>query len=122
METNSKQVLIVDDDSDIRDAITQILEYEGFEVATASNGQEGINLLSGTRPALILLDLMMPVMNGWQFKSELEANPEFKNIPVIILSADGSIHQKSERAHVAGYLKKPIQLDTLLTTVRTYCH
>jgi CheY-like chemotaxis protein len=123
VDTPTKQVMIVDDDNDIRDAISQILEYEGYEVLQASNGQEGIDRLRDQqKPGLILLDLMMPVMNGWQFRTELQSNPILKEIPVVILSADGNIQQKSENIGVAGYLKKPIQLDTLLDTVKRYCH
>jgi two-component system chemotaxis response regulator CheY len=119
----TKNVMIVDDDNDIRDAISQILEYEGYNVLQASNGQEGIERLrQQDRPSLILLDLMMPVMNGWQFQSELQNQPDLSKIPVIILSADGNIQQKSEGIGVAGYLKKPIQLDTLLDTVKRYCN
>lgn len=113
--------MIVDDDNDIRDAITQILEYEGFSVLSAANGQEGIEKLKNGNPALILLDLMMPVMNGWQFKSKIESDPRLAQIPVVILSADGNIQQKSENIGVAGFLKKPIQLETLLDTVKKYC-
>jgi CheY-like chemotaxis protein len=123
VDTPTKQVMIVDDDNDIRDAISQILEYEGYEVLQASNGQEGIDRLRDQqKPGLILLDLMMPVMNGWQFRTELQSNPILKEIPVVILSADGNIQQKSENIGVAGYLKKPIQLDTLLDTVKRYCN
>jgi len=115
-----KNVLIVDDDNDIREAISQILEYEGYEVTTAANGQEGLDCIKSKRPSLILLDLMMPVMNGWQFKSELDSDPGLSEIPVVVLSADGSVQQRQNELGRAGYLKKPIQLETLLDTVRHY--
>ena len=119
---SEKDILIIDDDSDIRDAITQILEYEGYSVKTASNGKEGIDTVLNSKPGLILLDLMMPVMNGLQFKTELDTHEQLKDIPVVILSADGNIAQKTQDFKISGFLRKPIQLETLLNTVKKHIH
>jgi two-component system chemotaxis response regulator CheY len=119
-ESVSNEVLLIDDDTDIRDAITQILEYEGYTVFAACNGKEGFEILNTKRPKLILLDLMMPVMNGWEFKTQLNTKPELAQIPVVILSADGNVSERVNAIGVSGYLKKPIQLDTLLDTVKKY--
>jgi CheY-like chemotaxis protein len=116
----AKEVLLIDDDTDIREAISQILEYEGYTVLAACNGREGFEILNSKRPSLILLDLMMPIMNGWEFKTQLNLKPELSNIPVVILSADGNINDRMDTTGVSGYLKKPIQLDTLLETVKKY--
>ncbi|HYF50788.1 MAG TPA: response regulator [Planctomycetota bacterium] len=122
-ETRSiKRVLIVEDDLDIRDVLTQVLEYEGYEVATAGNGREALDYLrSHPKPGLILLDLMMPVMDGWQFRAEQQKTPELANIPVVILSADGNAYQKASTVRAAGFLKKPVELETLLETVGRNC-
>jgi CheY-like chemotaxis protein len=119
--TGSEKILVVDDDTDIRETLAQILEFEGFTVTCASNGQEAMARLESLRPSLILLDLMMPVMNGYEFRQAQKANPEISDIPVIILSADGNVHQKAAAADVRTYLKKPIELEMLLTAIREYC-
>lgn len=113
-------ILVVEDDFDIRDTLAQILEAEGYIVSGAANGLEALELLrrdGAGAPALILLDLMMPVMNGWQFRAEQLQDPKLASIPVVVISADASVHQKAASIEAAGFLKKPVQLDTLLETV-----
>lgn len=113
-------ILVVEDDFDIRDTLAQILEAEGYVVRGAANGHEALELLRrdrGDLPALILLDLMMPVMNGWQFRAEQLQDPELATIPVVVISADASVHQKAASIDAASFLKKPVQLETLLDTV-----
>jgi CheY-like chemotaxis protein len=122
MEKAIKKILIVEDDWDIRDVLTQVLEYEGYEVDAAGNGREAIEYLeTHPRPGLILLDLMMPVMDGWQFRAEQQRHAEWSTIPVVILSADGNAYQKAATIRAAGYLKKPVELETLLDTVSRHC-
>jgi len=118
---NNTDVLVVDDDTDIRESISHLLEYEGYRVATASNGVEGFQQLQLSRPAVILLDLMMPVMDGWQFKTEFDGKPELNGIPIVVVSADGNIAEKSKSIGVAEFLTKPIEIDTLLNVVQKYC-
>ena len=113
-----EQILVVDDDTDIRETLAQILEFEGFRVVCACNGQDAMDQLVNIKPNLILLDLMMPVMNGYEFRQAQKAKPEIAGIPVIILSADGNVQQKAAVADVRAYLKKPIELETLLTAIR----
>jgi CheY-like chemotaxis protein len=121
MMSASKLVLIVDDDEDIRDAIRQALEDEGYEVADAANGREALELLqTGPIPALILLDLMMPVMTGEQFLLEQRQRPALAQIPVVVLSANDRIKEKAELFHAAGYLRKPVTLDVLLGVARQF--
>jgi two-component system chemotaxis response regulator CheY len=115
------QILVVDDDTDIRETLAQILEFEGFQVVCACNGQEAMAQLEHLKPSLILLDLMMPVMNGYEFRIAQKLKPEIAGIPVIILSADGNVQQKAAAAEVSCYLKKPIELDTLLSAIRRFC-
>jgi CheY-like chemotaxis protein len=116
------EVLIVEDDIDIRDALSQILEEEGYSVSTAANGQEALDLLrSGPPPRLILLDLMMPVMNGWQFRAAQREDPALAAIPVVVISADTHISEKASQIGIAEYFRKPIEIAGLLNTMEKYC-
>ncbi|MES2803194.1 MAG: response regulator [Bdellovibrionota bacterium] len=115
----AKTILIVEDDESIRETMQTVLELEGHDVLTAENGHEGLKLLaSEAKPCLILLDLMMPVMNGWQFAAALENDLKLADIPVIIVSAysDKAINIKSK-----AILKKPIDLRALYNTIKQWC-
>lgn len=113
-----KPILIVEDDREIREALRDSLELEGYTVFTASNGQEAFDTLGNMeRPAVILLDLMMPVMNGWQFLEAQREHDVYATIPVVVISAAG---EKAKTAQAAGYIKKPIDLDALLNVVGQY--
>jgi len=121
---SSKRVLIIEDDVDIREALIGILRDEGYLTDGVGNGLEALDHLRAPRrtpPCLILLDLMMPVMNGWQFRAEQQQDAGIAKIPVIVISADSSVKQKSEALGSAGFLKKPIELDALLEVVAKYC-
>ena len=112
-----KTVLVVDDDPDIRETIGIILADEGFEVQLAANGAEALAQLRAGAPAqLILLDLMMPVMNGWQFRVEQEKDAGLREIPVIVISADNNLPEKA-RAFGGRYLAKPLDIDDLLEII-----
>lgn len=113
-------ILVVEDDADIRDMIVLALEAEGYQVTSAVNGKDGLNLLpSLARPCLVLLDLMMPVMNGWEFLQAKRQSDILAVIPVVIVSAFAEQAQREE--NVLGVLKKPIDLDALLKFVKQYC-
>jgi two-component system response regulator MprA len=113
--------MLVEDDADIRAMISMLLELEGYRVVASSNGNDALRMLrDGERPCLILLDLMMPVMNGWQFRAEQARDPAIARIPVVIISGDGHAVEGAASARAAGYLKKPIDLDTLLRTVQRF--
>jgi DNA-binding response OmpR family regulator len=115
-------ILIVEDDLDIREALSQILEDEGYAVLCASNGMEALTLLRADRPPpnLILLDLMMPVMNGWQFRTEQKADAALSRIPVVVISADGNVSDKASTIDAAGYLRKPIHIENLLDELQRH--
>ncbi len=116
--STSKRIFVVEDDLHIRESLTEVLEIEGFDVVSAVNGQEALDMLrGGEKPDLILLDLMMPVKDGFQFKAEQEVDPVMSKIPVIIMSANGNMSAKKELGLVKDYLKKPIDLDSLLSTI-----
>jgi CheY-like chemotaxis protein len=111
-------ILIVEDDEDIRAAMAELLESEGFEVAVASNGQEGLEVLSQIRaPCLVLLDLMMPVMNGEDFLRHVRKDPAMDGVPVIIVTASG----RTPLPGTQGILKKPFEISDLFTTVAAHC-
>jgi CheY-like chemotaxis protein len=116
---SANSVLIVEDDAATRDALSIILEDEGFRVRTAANGREAIDLLhSSYRPKVILLDLMMPVMDGWQFRAAQKLTPSLESIPVVVLSADGNIRQKASAIGAACYLQKPVEINDLLEALQ----
>jgi CheY-like chemotaxis protein len=117
-----KQILIVEDDRDVAQAIADVLEQEGYSTALFANGREALDYLRrGNRPDLILLDLMMPVMDGWEFRRQQEATPELAAIPVVAVSADGNIERKASTLHADGALAKPATIDALLDEVERVC-
>jgi two-component system response regulator MprA len=90
-------------------------------VQTASNGAEALRLLrSGARPRLVVLDLMMPVMNGWEFRAEQMGDPSLAQIPVVIMTGFGGAAEKATKLGAAGSLRKPIDVDTLFAMVRRF--
>ncbi|MCU1283450.1 MAG: Sensory box histidine kinase/response regulator [bacterium] len=114
--------MVVDDDADIRDSIGDILELRGYRVARASNGREALDRLrAGARPCVILLDLMMPVLNGWEFREQQISDEALKAVPVVIISGDGSTDQKAASIGVAEFLRKPLELSAILDVVRRHC-
>ncbi len=118
----SKTVMVVDDDDQIREVMRQILDHEGYKVASAGNGSEAMAYLrSSGEPCLILLDLMMPVMDGWEFRSRQRKDPQLAEIPVVVVSALANVGERAESLEADGYLRKPVDFDDLLTTVERYC-
>lgn len=111
-------VLVVDDDPDILEALSEILEAEGFEIRRARNGKEALEKLEPTPPHLILLDLMMPVMDGWEFAQRMRQRPEAAQVPLIVLSADRNVGSKAADIGAVGHLAKPFELNDLLDMVR----
>jgi CheY-like chemotaxis protein len=115
-------VLIVDDDRDIRDSLVEVLEDHGYHAVGAGNGREALDTLrtSSEVPCLILLDLMMPVMDGREFREEQLKNPEWTDIPVIVISAYNDVAEQA-RALEAEHLRKPLAMRPLIDAVRRYC-
>jgi CheY-like chemotaxis protein len=120
-ESADKDILVVDDDYDVRTGVAEILEDEGFAVATATHGADALaRLRAGHHPRLILLDLRMPVMDGEAFCRARSDDPALRAIPVIILSADAEAAEKASRCGATGLLRKPVQLDRLLEVTERY--
>jgi CheY-like chemotaxis protein len=116
----SKRILLVEDDTAIRDVLCEVLAIDGYETVTAANGQEGLDkLVEGPTPDLILLDLMMPVKDGFSFRLEQRQNDRWKSIPVVILSANANLEERFRASgDLLPFLKKPVDLDLVLATVR----
>ena len=112
-----RMVLVVDDDPDILQTLALCLSSEGYRVTTASNGQEALDMLTRERPACVLLDLMMPVMDGWQFVAELELRGG-RTSPLLILSADRAVQGHATKLRAEAFLAKPFDLDELLSKVK----
>jgi two-component system, chemotaxis family, chemotaxis protein CheY len=110
-------ILVVDDDPDILDALSEILEAEGYEVDRARHGQEALARIDQRRPDLILLDLMMPVMDGWEFAHALRRREDVGQLPIVILSADRQAGAKARVVGARGFLAKPFELNELLRVV-----
>ncbi|MFN2483909.1 MAG: response regulator [Candidatus Limnocylindria bacterium] len=120
--TEERPVLIIDDDHGVRGVLAQILEDEGHAVRTATNGLDALEKLRGAlKPCVILLDLMMPVMNGWEFMSQRQEEREIAAIPVVVISADQGARAKAEAIGAVDCLEKPIDLNRLIDTVDRYC-
>lgn len=110
---------MVDDETDIRQAVTEILAEEGYQVAGARDGAEALAQVRAFHPQVVLLDLMMPGMNGWDFLRAQKRDPELRGIPVIVLSALGGERGIVEGT-AQGFIEKPFDLDELLRTVRRH--
>jgi CheY-like chemotaxis protein len=108
-------VLVVDDDPDILEAICDILEVEAYRVVKARNGLEALQRVDAERPDAILLDLMMPVMDGVAFAHALQTRPE-RDVPIVVISADGN-PQRAASVGARAFLAKPFDIDTLLAHV-----
>jgi CheY-like chemotaxis protein len=116
-------VLVVEDDPDALDAITTILEDAGYDALRAANGSEALRQLGhhNGRCDLILLDLLMPVMNGWDFRRRQKETPAFADIPVLLMSAGAHMPTVSGELNAAGYVTKPVEVSDLLAVVQHHC-
>jgi two-component system, chemotaxis family, chemotaxis protein CheY len=113
-------VLVVDDDPGILDVLEQALDAEGYRVVMASNGREALRQVSERRPDIMLVDLMMPVMDGWEFVRHCRADGQVAQTPVIILSAARNVDQAAHDLGVQAVISKPFDLDTLLDLIAAH--
>ena len=122
-KASSQGVLVIDDDAEIRGALVGALEDEGYRAMSAANGLEALEVLRilPTPPSVILLELMMPVMDGWQFCAELQRDPLLSKIPVVVVSAHGNVMEEASKVSASAYLKKPFLLKELLDMVGRFC-
>lgn len=115
-----RRILVVDDDSSIREMISQALEDEGYRVHSAAHGLEALDYLktSPELPCLIVLDLKMPIMDGAEFRQQQRQDARLAKIPVLLLTADQNSHQDRARLGAVKILNKPVKLATLLETIQ----
>jgi CheY-like chemotaxis protein len=117
-----RTVLIVDDDLDLRDTLTEVLADEGYGVASAADGLAALEYLAThDEPGVILLDWMMPRMNGAEFRARQLQDPRIAAIPVVLLTADARVVEKQSSLSVHAFLAKPVRLDALLEVIDPYC-
>jgi CheY-like chemotaxis protein len=115
-------VLLVDDDVAIREALAEVLVDEGFAVHEAGNGAEALDWLhrhgsNGTKPCVVLLDLMMPVMDGWELHAALKSHPELSAVPIVVLSCFDRYRIEPSLDDIQGYIEKPIRTAQLMNIV-----
>ncbi|MFH0877137.1 MAG: response regulator [Candidatus Omnitrophota bacterium] len=111
-----KKILVVDDEADIREIVRFYLVEEGYEVVEAANGQEAILKALREKPDLIVLDIMMPGINGFEVAKHLKDDPNTHEIPIIILSV--LAHDSQYRQGILDYISKPFRQEDLVSTVR----
>lgn len=113
-----KQILVVEDEQDLRESVAEILRMEGYDVETAANGEVALQKLDdGVDPALILLDLMMPVMDGWEFReTQLDAT-DYADVPVVLFTSSKDVEESREQLRPAAVLRKPVGIDKLIKAV-----
>jgi CheY-like chemotaxis protein len=115
-------ILVVEDHDDIRAYLEFLLRREGFEVITAADGAEALGLLrAGDVPCLVLLDLLLPTMSGFEFREEQVRDASLASVPVVAVSSDGSLRRRILDLGAVDFLEKPVLHDALLETVHRYC-
>jgi two-component system chemotaxis response regulator CheY len=115
-----RTVLVVEDDAGLQETLEELLEIEGYDVTVARDGLDALDKLGDPPPAVILLDVMMPRMDGYAFVDELRRRGLHPGIPILVLTADGRAQQKAERIGAVGYLEKPFDLGELLRQVARF--
>lgn len=116
-----KCILVIEDDTSIRELLIELLESEGYSVASAMNGLEGLKYLqTQKKPDLILIDLMMPVMDGYTFRTEQLKDKVWSEIPTVVMSAEANAREKMKKYNITAFLSKPVELETILETVAAF--
>ncbi len=116
----NRRILLVEDDPDLAAFMQAVLVADGFEVTLAADGRAGLDALEQRPYALVVLDLMMPGMDGWHFRVEQEHDAALAPIPVVVLSGATDVHRSAASLRAAEHINKPVSLDRLLATVRKY--
>ncbi len=112
-------VLVVDDEADILGIVGEVLSLEGFLVHTASNGLEALQQIRREQPGLVLLDMRMPVMDGWQFATQLRSQYSTR-VPVLVMTAAKDARARAREIEAEGYISKPFDIDDLVEKVRRH--
>ncbi|MGH9241442.1 MAG: response regulator [Vicinamibacterales bacterium] len=122
MSGEDRPVLLIEDHADTRHMVEEFLTFSGVPVVAAENGAEGLKRLEQHRPSVVLLDLTMPVMDGWRFREEQLRlrDATLANVPVVILSAIHDCEREADRLGAVDVVPKPIDFDRMLAIVRRY--
>lgn len=116
-----RTVLIVEDEHDSRELLASLVGICGYEVEVARDGLEALDVLGRVYPCVVLLDLMMPRMNGWELRARMLANPSLAGIPVVVLSGIADIEASVGELDAQAAFSKPVDPDRLLDTIQQYC-
>ena len=116
MSDTPTKVLIVDDEDGVIDMLSVALEAHGYEIESASNGEEGVNQAKAFRPDVILMDIMMPVMDGWEATKTLRANPEFDNTKIIVFTTTHQL-KKAKEVGANQVVLKPFDIKQLVRAI-----
>ena len=119
-DTDKPLVLLIDDDLTVHDLVRRFLQKEGFRVIAAPSGAEGLELANQLRPAVIVLDVMMPTMDGWSVLTKLKSTPEVADIPVVMLTMVNN-KEMGFSLGVDDYMLKPIERGSFVSVLRRFC-
>jgi len=116
-----KKILVVDDEKDVRDLVRRILARGGFEIITALDGKEGLAKVYSEAPDLMILDINMPVMDGWEVCRKIRGDPLYKHLPIIMLTVRRTKEDQLKGLGLGGdaYITKPFYPTELLARVKT---
>jgi CheY-like chemotaxis protein len=118
MSEERPTILVVEDDERIQRLVELVLRGEGYSVLQAGDGRQALDLIDSARPDLVLLDLMLPVLDGWALRERLRQRPTTSDIPIILMSAVRNLPETARKLDVADYLSKPFEIDDLVRSVR----
>ena len=113
----TQRVLVVDDDPDIRELLSLVLQAQGYEVRSVEHGQAALDVLATWEPVVIILDLRMPVMDGWEFRARQLAEPGWAAIPVVVLTGDVTADRRAPELRAAAIFRKPMNVNAFLDVI-----
>jgi CheY-like chemotaxis protein len=121
-EPATREIMIVEDDRGVREALSDLLRDEGYRVSGLSNGRDAMDELRARAsvPSLIIVDLLMPIMDGGELCARLRLDPVLARIPVVVMSADAHLRRHAARLEVAAFLRKPLDIGKLLATIEAH--
>jgi CheY-like chemotaxis protein len=121
--SSASEVLVVEDDPNLREVYADVLAAEGYEVSVAANGKEALAILSdgAARPCVVVLDLRMPVMDGWDLAARMRDSQQWQSLPIIVVAAHYLVADEARRIGAAAWLQKPVSLTHLVSAVQSAC-
>jgi two-component system response regulator (stage 0 sporulation protein F) len=120
--SSASEVLVVEDDPNLREVYADVLAAEGYEVSVAANGREALAILGdGAQPCAVVLDLRMPVMSGWDLAAKMRDTRQWQSLPIIVVAAHYLVADEARRIGAAAWLQKPVSLTHLVSAVHSAC-